>query len=317
MRKKSRCSMADIAAVLHVNPSTVSRALRSDPSISFAVTEKVLAEARRQGYVFSNRKNLVIVLPDGSMSNYDFCMMDAICRQCNISGLSWEIVNYRNLPVIQERLIHGIISLDYRNLRSSPLVGILNLPLVAVNDSPNVEVHSISSDADDGIRQALRHLKKLGHRKIIYLYSVNRKNYCSANRLEAFSRTGGEMDLVCRHFPIMTNARYGDDLAAIVREQMNDGFTAVLAEGETIGIHAGSCLQRNGIRIPEELSLITWDIPGVSEHLSPPMTAIRQDFTALAEAAVNAMSALWRGEEPPLTTKIPYLFFERESTARL
>ncbi len=309
--------MADIAAALRISPSTVSRALRSDPSISGTVTEKVLAEARRQGYVGSKRKNLVIVLPDNTLSNYESCMLNALCSQCNNHGLSWEIVNYGNLSVIQERLIHGIISLDYRDLRSSRLVAGFNLPLVSVNDFPNLGIYSISSDAGDGIRQALRHLKKLGHVKIIYLHNINSKNYCSANRLEAFHEIGGGMNLVCRSFPIMFQARYGDSLLSIVREQMNDGFTAAIAEGETIGIYVGSCLQRDGIRIPEDLSLITWDIPGISESLSPPMTAIRQDFAALAAAAVNAMTSLWNGEKISFSLKIPYLFFERESTVRL
>ncbi len=309
--------MADIAAALHISPSTVSRALRSDPSISGMVTEKVLAEARRQGYVGSKRKNLVIILPDSPMSSYESCMLNALCQQCNVNGISWEIVNYGNLAVIQERLIHGIISLDYRDLRSSLLVGSFNLPLVVVNDFPKIGVCSISSDAGDGIRQALRHLKKLGHNKIIYLYSINRKNYCSGNRLKAFCEIGRKMNLICRSFPIMINARYGDSLPSIVRDQLKNGFTAAIAEGETIGIYVGSCLQRDGIRIPEDLSLITWDIPGISEYLSPPMTAIRQDFSALAAAAVNAMLTLWRGENLPFSTKIPYLFFERESTALL
>ena len=282
--------MADIAAALHISPSTVSRALRSDPSISGPVTEKVLAEAQRQGYVCSKRKNLVIVLPDNRISNYESCMLNALCRQCRLNGIGWEIVDYGNLPVIQERLVHGIISLDYIDLRSSALTRRFDLPLVAVNEFPNIteKVYSISSDAADGIRQAMRHLKKLGHNKIIYLYNVNRSNYCSAGRLEAFRETGDEMNLVCRSFPIMISARYGDSLSAIVREQMSNGFTAAITEGETVGIYAGSCLRREGVRIPEDLSLITWDVPGISEHLSPPMTAVRRS---------GRISPLWR--RPP------------------
>ena len=309
--------MADIATALHVSPSTVCRALRSNPSISGAMTERVLAEARRQGYVCSERRNLVIVLPNSQMSNYDFCMLSELCHQCNVNNICWEIVSHANLSVIQERLIHGIISLDYHDLRSTALVGCFNLPLVTVNDFPNIGVYSISSDASDGIRQAMRHLKELGHRKIIYLNSVNRRNYCSAKRLEAFREIGDEMNLVCRSFPIIVSDGNGDGLASIVREQLNNGFTAAIVEGETVGTHAGSCLQRARIRIPQDLSLVTWDIPGVSEHLSPPMTAIRQNFPALAEAAVNAVIALWQGKTLPLSTKITYLFFERGSTARL
>ena len=317
MRKKSGRSIADIAAALHVSPSTVSRALRSSPSISSSMTEQVLAEARQQGYVCSKRKNLVIILPNSQMSNYDFCMLNALCHQCNVNGIGWEIVNYGNISIIQERLVHGIISLDYHDLRSSSLISRFNLPLVSVNDFPNIGVYSISSDAADGLCQALRHFKKLGHRKIIYLNSINRRNYCSSKRLEAYRIIGDELNLVCKSFPVELGAQYGDSLLAIVREQLNNGFTAAIVEGETLGIHISSRLQREGIKIPDDLSLITWDIPEVSEYLSPPVTAIRQNFPALAAAAVNAVKTLWQGESLPFSTKIPYLFFERGSTARL
>lgn len=319
MRKKQGHSIADIAAALDLSPSTVSRALRANPAISGTTIRKVLAEAQKQGYISpeQGKKNLVIVLPYNTLSTYESFMIDAICNQCENNDISWEIVNSRHLPIIQERLIHGIISLDYRDLHSSALADRFNLPLVAVNEFPNIteKVYSISSDASNGIRQAMQHLKNLGHRKIIYLYSINSKNYCSAKRLEAFNEIGSDMNLVCRSFPIMINHIYGDSLLQIVREQMGHSFTAVIAEGERVGIYAGSCLRRGGIGIPQELSLITWEIPGVSEHLFPAMTTIGQDFPALARAVVSSMVALWNGEKQPFALQIPYLFFDRDSTA--
>ncbi|MBE6358951.1 MAG: LacI family transcriptional regulator [Lentisphaerae bacterium] len=317
MRKKRGCSIADIAAALNISTSTVSRALRAVPSISGVTVRKVLAEAQKQGYIPAGRKkNLVIVLPFGTLSIYESCMLDSLCQECEANGIGWEIINPGNLPVIPERLIHGIVSLDYRDLHSSFLTNHFNLPLVAVNEFPNIseKVYSISSDAGDGIRQAMCHLKMLGHSKITYLYSINSKNYCSAKRLEAFDAIGSEMNLVCRSFPIMINPMYGDELLEIVRGQMEHGFTAVIAEGERVGIYAGSCLRHGGIEIPGDISLITWEIPGISEHLFPSMTTIGQDFTALARAVINGMISLWNGETLPFLIKIPYLFFDRDST---
>ena len=319
MRRKSGCSMADIASALNISPSTVSRALRSNPAISSTMTTKVLAEAQKQGYVCSKEKNIAIILPNSQLANYDTCMLNALCKQCNKYNISWELINSRNLAIIKERLIHGLISLNYHDLHSLALTTNFNLPLVAINCLPNMidKVYSISSDEENGLYQALQHLKKLGHNKIIYLYSLNTNNYCSSKRLEACKKISKDLNLNCRFFSISTNPNDRENILTIVKNQIDEGFTSGIIEGETVGFFASSFLQRNGIKIPDDFSLITWSVPDFSEYLYPAITALQQNFSALADIAINKLLALWQGENVPILNTVPYIFCERESTKAL
>ena len=316
MRKKSGCSMADIAKALKISPSTVSRALRSNPAISSSMTTKVLAEAQKQGYVCSKEKNIAIVLPNSQLSNYDTCMLNALCLQCNSNNIRWEIINSRNLTVIKERLIHGLISLNYHDLNSLALTSNFNLPLVAINCSPNMmdKVYSISSDEENGIFTALMHLKKLGHTKIIYLHSLSQTNYCSNKRLEACQKITQELQLHCQFFAISTNPDNRNKVLTIIKEQIKANCTAGIIEGENIGFVASNFIQKNGIKIPENFSLITWGMPDFSEHLYPSITSLIQDFHALADNTIKTLLALWNGQSVPILSSVPYIFYEGEST---
>lgn len=316
MRKKSGCSMADIAKALNISPSTVSRALRSNPSISRTVTTKVLAEAQRQGYVCSKEKNIAIILPDSRLANYDTCMINELCMKCNSYNISWEITNYKNLATIKERLIHGLISLNYHDLNFLALTSNFNLPLVAINCSPNMmdKVYSISSNEEQGIFTALMHLKKLGHTNIIYLHSLSQTNYCSNKRLDACQKISQELKLNCQLFAISTNPENRNIVLTIIKEQIKNNFTAGIIEGENIGFVSSNFIQKNGIKIPEDFSLITWGMPDFSEHLYPSVTSLIQDFPALADSTIKTLLALWNGQSVPILNSVPYIFYEGEST---
>ena len=162
--------------------------------------------------------------------------------------------------------------------------------------------------------QAMTHLKKLGHRKVIYLHrKIN--NFCSRNRRQAFceiAKTLGNVVWQTQEICITNENR--DEFMDFIFSIMQKGFSAVIIEGETGSIFACNHLCRAGIKIPEELSIIGWDSPGLSNYTIPALTAIGQNFTALAEAAVNTLNTIWDGGTPQLIQEFPYLFFEREST---
>ena len=317
MRKKSDRSIADIAAALGVSTSTVSRALRQLPSISDKTTKLVLAEAQRQGYLRQEQKNVIILLPDTAMANYDITMLNVLNERMKISGITYEIVNARHFSIIPERLVHGIISMDYADCRSSNLVSKFNLPLVAINEMPYIagKVYAVYSDAASGMKQAMNHLKGLGHTKVLYLYQ-NSTNFSSSTRLNAFHEVARTMNSVLWHpEPLRINHTYGENLLEIIEKARKSGFTAAIIEGESAGVYAYSHLTRAGYKIPGDISLITYETPGISDALPPPLTTIGQDFKTLAGKAVDIMEELWRGGNPPFSTAVPYIFNARESTA--
>lgn len=316
MRKKNSKSISDIAKALNINTSTVSRALRKLPSISAETTRKVLQEAQRQGYFKSERKNVAIIIPHCPIANYDIGILNALMFKLEQDDISWEIIDSRNINIIPERLIHGIISLDFQDKKSSQLTNLCNLPVVAVNEEPNAseKVYSVHSDARDGILQAMTHLKKLGHRKVVYLHS-GANNFCSRSRYQAFCETAKILgNVVWKTRQVNANRDNHDEFQKLIFDMMSNGFSAAIIEGETSSINACYHLQQSKIKVPEQLSIIGWNSPILSEYMIPAMTAIGQNFTALATAAVNVLETIWDGETPPLNQVFPYLFFEREST---
>jgi DNA-binding LacI/PurR family transcriptional regulator len=68
--------------------------------------------------------------------------------------------------------------------------------------------------------------------------------------------------------------------------------------------------------VPEDFSVVGFDDVPEAAYLIPPLTTIRQDFTALGRRCIEAVLALINGE-PPIEPEplIPNLII-RESTAR-
>ena len=99
-----------------------------------------------------------------------------------------------------------------------------------------------------------------------------------------------------------------------IKEQIKANFTAGIIEGENIGFVASNFIQKNGIKIPEDFSLITWGMPDFSEHLYPSITSLIQDFHALADNTIKTLLALWNGQSVPILSSVPYIFYEGEST---
>lgn len=317
MRRKSERSIADIAAALGISTSTVSRALRQLPSISDKTTKLVLAEAQRQGYLQQSRKNVIILLPDTEIANYDITMLNMLNERMKKSDVTCEIVSARYFAIIPERLVHGIISMDYADCRSSNLVSKFNLPLVAINEMPYIsgKVYAVYSDAFNGMKQAMDHLKDLGHTKVLYLFQ-NSTNFSSRTRLNAFHEIASTMSSVLWHAePLRINRTYSENLLNIIGKARKSGFTAAIIEGESAGVYASSHLARAGYKIPEDLSLITYETPGISDVLPPSLTTLGQDFKALADKAMDIMEELWRGGSPPFSTTVNYIFNRRNSTA--
>jgi LacI family transcriptional regulator len=74
--------------------------------------------------------------------------------------------------------------------------------------------------------------------------------------------------------------------------------TAIQACNDLVAIGCANTLLQQGIRIPQDLSLVGFGNILVAEHFRIPLTTIRQPKFRLGTAAVEAMLQLLRGERP-------------------
>jgi LacI family transcriptional regulator len=75
-------------------------------------------------------------------------------------------------------------------------------------------------------------------------------------------------------------------------------FTAILAFRSPISLGAIRALSEKGLRVPDDISVISFDEQSYSTYLAPPMTTIAQRFTEMGEIAVKLLFDRIGSSEP-------------------
>lgn len=73
---------------------------------------------------------------------------------------------------------------------------------------------------------------------------------------------------------------------------IKEGVTAILFSHDVRAISAITECKDRGIRIPEDISIIGFDDLPMTSYITPPLTTIRQDRTALGKCGFYALSCL-------------------------
>jgi DNA-binding LacI/PurR family transcriptional regulator len=144
-----------------------------------------------------------------------------------------------------------------------------------------------------------RHLLELGHRRIAY-FTGPLPAIWAQERYEGFRRAHREagMDVDdAMVFHAGSTIEDGNKAALQFANEKSDA-TAIQACNDLVAIGCANTLLQQGIRIPQDLSLVGFGNILVAEHFRIPLTTIRQPKFRLGTAAVEAMLQLLRGERP-------------------
>lgn len=91
--------------------------------------------------------------------------------------------------------------------------------------------------------------------------------------------------------------------------------TAVFAANDQMALGLLAALNAAGIDVPGDISVVGFDDVEGADYFSPPLTTVRQDFTALGHQVLLATLSVLAGETPDLAP-IPAELRVRASTAR-
>lgn len=178
--------------------------------------------------------------------------------------------------------------------------------LIAADGMPSV----IANDYE-GARKATQHLINLGHRRIACLmekyFSIPRRRF--AGYRDALQDADIEMD--SQLVRLTKNAKESEPSnprqyylewgKTQMRQWLRNGWqesgaTAILVQNEVAAIGVMQILEEEGIRVPDDVSIIGFDGTEISELVTPHLTAMR---LPLAEIGTKAVEILNRqiGEE--------------------
>lgn len=180
------------------------------------------------------------------------------------------------------------------------------------------QVMSFEFDQLEGGRLATDHLIRLGHQRIAHIAGPH--NHADANqRKEGYLRAHADAGMAVEPRLIVE----GDFLETGGIRAMNRlldlqvPFTAVFCANDQTAWGARLALQRRGLRVPEDVSLVGFDDLPFSAFMSPPLTTVLQPVYELGLAVAAALlQALGQASASPNAFP-PLSLVTRESTRAL
>ncbi|MGO2751086.1 MAG: LacI family DNA-binding transcriptional regulator [Pseudoclavibacter sp.] len=217
------------------------------------------------------------------------------------------------LDVLQNRDLEGIIATAPTDAIREALDALnLSVPIYVDRGTDFVSAIAQGTFPDSGVFAALAHLVDLGHTRIAHL--AGPADWISARqRVEAY-----EYSLA--HFGLPALPIVSGDWSSRSGYRAADGLlslepTAVFAANDRMALGVMKWMHEQGMRIPDDVSVLGFDDLAEAEFFHPSLTTVRQDFDAMGRAAAETLIAMI--ERPGAVPDVVYPkqeFISREST---
>ena len=148
-------------------------------------------------------------------------------------------------------------------------------------------ISNIVLDYEHGIKEALEHLTKLGHRRIAYIGGPLHL-HSAQRRKNAFLESAGQMGLEA---PATIDADFTVKGGYFACAKLLAGSTptAIVAGNDLTAIGVLHRAYDGGLRVPDDLSVVGFDGVAPSTWASHQVTTIRQPVRRMAEATLTLL----------------------------
>ena len=300
-----RISQRDIAKILGINVSTVSRALRGIDGVSPNLRQRIERFAEEQGYRpnpfaaslrYDTTKTIGIVVPDVAFNHFAHIVkrIEADAREngylCIITDSDDRAENEVNCIICPSQETTDFSHL--LRLKKS------NMPIVFFDRAPDIGISSVIINDVSSARQATESLIDDGARRIAFLggpnhfkQTVDRKH----GYLEALRERGLPIrtELVkCHH--ISFNSGLTDTLELLALPEPPD---AIIASHGLLAISALQAITSQGLRIPEDVAIVGYMTDWVSEMCHPRISFVKQNLREIGSKAFRLLQDQMNGDD--------------------
>lgn len=335
--KPSRVTREDVAAKAGVSTAVVSYVLNNGPRpVAPETRAKVEAAIQELGYYpnelarglrMQHSMTVGLIIPNLNNPVYAqiATSLKSVCLEqgylillCN-TGRD-RVLEQRFVQMLRAKQADGVVVIPSHDPHE--LVNLLreaHIPTVVLeHDLPGN--HCIVVDDLTGGRLATQHLLALGHRRIGFI-RFTAFTAISALRLDGYRES-------------LEAAGIGFDPALIIESEdsytagceamerlltLPDPPTAVFTHNDVLALGAMHAIQRRGLTIPDDLSVIGYDDIASAAYFNPPLTTVRFPTDAIGrEAALMVLDLAQREPDlPPRTVRLSVQLIRRGSTASL
>lgn len=301
-----------VAKLAGVSTATVSRTLARPEKVSQATRDKVLEAVRATGFVPNQQAvdfrrqathNIVLLVRDITNPFYleiyrgieELAFANGYCVLMGDAGYDDTRV-MRYVDMVRTRQADGLILMTGWLPDTLPETG-LPTTVVALELMPGSELPAVAVDNRAGARIAVEHLLALGHRRIAHVAGPARL-VMSTDRhqgyLDALTAAGIAEDPA---LVLPGDFHFASGEAAIrTLRQSGADYTAVFCSNDEMAVGAINALRADGLRVPQDVSVVGFDDMDYALSSDPPLTTVRQPRREIGRQAMQMLVNLLSGE---------------------
>ena len=323
----------DIARAAGVSPSTVSRVLTGNAPVAKQKRDAVNAAVKKLRYrpnasaqgLVRGRTGAVGVLTQSIASPFYGEILLGIERGLAdseylaiIASGNWRTEDELSaLNLLSGRRVDGLIVLPGVISDDHLRQVAEDLPLVVIGRFvAGMESRCLRIDDRQAAYDATRYLIGLGHERIVHI-SGPRSHQDAVDRRAGYTHALTQAGLPIDQ-QLIVEGDYTEQSGLLAIQSLLSRvvlFSAIFAANDQMAYGARLALYRNGIRIPDDISLVGFDDQPSSAYTAPPLTTVRQPTLDIGRAAAQAVLSILSEQQvamPKLTTEL----IIRESTTR-
>jgi LacI family transcriptional regulator len=307
-------TLIELARELNLSIATISRALNRPDDVAPATRERVLAAVHRNGNYQPGRprslraqqtRTIGVIISD--IRNYFFAaFVKSIEDRARANGYTILICNAGEdkekeeaaLRMLLDRKVAGIINCSTGgNLELLELVRRSGAILVDFDRESGLDrTDAVTINNQKGARLAVEHLTSLGHTRIA---TIAGPQHLSNGR----ARLLGFREALAKH-----SIELPADYVQIGNFQSELGYTcsrrlldlkhpptAIFTANMEMAAGLIALVRERDIKLPNELSIVTFDDGFWAQYIDPPLTVIAQPVEAMGRFTINLMLRRLRG----------------------
>ncbi len=332
-------NIKDIARMAGVSISTISRVINKSAYVSPEITERIEKILAETGYrpnalakeLLRNKTNTIgVMLPRIDLGTFA-AMFDGIVGTLNDRGYNILLANTRDqvgeelryLKLFHEKRVDGVLYFATgMNPQHVQAISTFHKPVVVVGQSgAYLSCPSVRLDSFEASRAMVKYLISLGHRRIGCLavpdYDVN----VGIERKEGYFAALKESDIPLDSSLVMVGDfefSSGERGTKALIEHPEGRPTAIYCITDRLAVASCAWLQRNGYRVPQDISVACVDDPALLSYCYPSITTMSFDYQLTGTRAAEMIIDCIEGQPPdPFEIVVPFVMKVRESTGQL
>jgi LacI family transcriptional regulator len=297
-----------VAALAKVSIATVSRTINGSPVVSERLSKRVWQAIEQLNYfpnthartLVSGRSRLFGIIVENITNPFFPELIQSFEEVAVANGYEILVSSSNSDPAVLttcvrrmlERKVEGVAVLTFGE--EEPVLDQLafhDIPIVLAEFKlSEPKASTIVLDYSTGIHAAVEHLIALGHQKIGFLAGPH-KLHSAITRQNDFQNAMQESKLpIQKKWIIECDHTLKGGVAGFAKlQELSTRPTALICSNDmtAIGVLRAAYLQ--GLRVPQDLSVIGLDDIDFAEFTLPPLTTIRLSRSDLAHAAFDAL----------------------------